>query len=84
MADLDETVEAQGGVLLAHTALFAAVLDLMRGKGLITQAEVNTTLDNALLGVEASPVITPETTREARELLERFAQAIGGPRGSSE
>jgi hypothetical protein len=81
MDEADETIQTQGGVLLAHTALFGAVLGLFREKGLITQADVNAAIDNALIGVETSPTITPGTTLEARVLLERLAGEMAGPRG---
>jgi hypothetical protein len=70
--------EAQDGVDLAQTALLSALVSALRAKGVLTQAEVNIVFDSALVGVENSPVITEETTRRARLMLEQLAREMGG------
>lgn len=72
--------EAHDGVMLAHTSLMAALIAVLRGKGLLTQDEVNATFDAALLAAENAPEITAEASRRARRILEMMAGEMGGPR----
>lgn len=81
MADeIEEKVEAQAGVLLAHTALFAGVLGVLRQSGALTQAQVNQAFDIALVGLENAPEISPEVNRHARGFLDGLAAQMAGPR----
>lgn len=76
---LTDHVEAQGGVLLAHTALVSAIVSVMKAKGLLTQNDVNSIYDVALIAAEVSPEITAETSRRARLMLELMSREMGGP-----
>lgn len=85
MADeIEEKIEAQGGILLAHTSLFAGVLGVLRQSGALTQAQVNQAFDAALVGLENAPEISPEVNRQARDFLDRLAGEMVGPRGSQD
>lgn len=85
MEDLEETVRAlvdhtdvQGGVLLAHTALVTSVISLFKAKGLISQDDVNSIYDFAMVAAETSTAITVETSNHARRILEMMAGEMAG------
>lgn len=85
MEDLEETVRAlvdhadvQGGVLLAHTALVSSVISVFKAKGLISQDDVNSIYDFAMVAAETSTVITAETSNHARRILEMMAGEMAG------
>jgi hypothetical protein len=75
-----EMIEAQGGVGLAHTSLLAALITVLREKGVLSRDELNTVFDSALVGAENATEITAETSRQARRILEDMAGQLAGPK----
>lgn len=77
--DLREQVEAQHAVGIAHTLALSALIAVMRSKGLLTQADVNTVFDSAISGAEDAPEISADVARRARRILELISGELQGP-----
>lgn len=77
--DLKEQIEAQHAVGIAHTLALSALMTVLKAKGLLTQADVNTVLDSAISGAEMTPEISAEVARRARRILELIAGELQGP-----
>lgn len=60
------------GLIHAHTALFAAIMGVLRGRGGLTPADLDAVFDNALLGVETGQA-SDEVSKGARLFLEALA-----------
>lgn len=70
-AEKAKLVELEG-LTLAHTALFAAIMGVLKGRQGLTPADLNAVFDNALLGVEHGQA-ADEVSRGARRFLETLA-----------
>jgi hypothetical protein len=81
MPTLEEDVEETAGVVLTHTAVLTTLIETMKHRGLISQADVNQILDLALVGLENSEAVRPPTFRAARRVMEEMIETMGGPRG---
>lgn len=80
--NLKDEVEAAHGVAIAQTALIAALIGVLRQRGVLDDALVNIITDAAITQVEQTPEILPEHAMRARRVLELIAgELAGAPRG---
>lgn len=77
--DVDDQIEAQHAVGIAHTLALSALMTVLRSKGLLSQADVNTVFDAAISGAEMTPEISAEIATRARRILELIAGELQGP-----
>lgn len=77
--DLKDEVEAAHGVAIAHTALFCALIGVLRAKGVMTPALENVMLNAAITQVETAAGIDPELSMRARRILDVIAAELAGP-----
>lgn len=77
--DLKEEVEAAVGAGIAHTALWSALIGVLRQQGLITRDLENVMFDAAITSVESAPGIEPALAMRARRVLELIASEMAGP-----
>lgn len=77
--DLKEEVEAAHGVALAQTALFCALLGVLKSSGHLNSAQVDIVFDAALSQVETSPAIDEALSLRARRVIEVIASELAGP-----
>lgn len=75
--DRDE-IDALHAVGLAHTLMLSALMSVLREKGLLSQAELNTVFDSAITGAETASGISPEHAMRVRRLLEIVAGELAG------
>jgi hypothetical protein len=77
--DLKDEVGAAHGVAIAQTALIAALIGVLRQRGVLDDVLVNVITDAAITQVEQAPEILPEHAMRARRVLEVIAAELAGP-----
>ena len=68
--DLRDEIKAAHGVAVAHTALLAALLGVLRQRGVLNDDLMNVITDAAVTQVETADGIDPEMAMRARQILE--------------
>ncbi|MDP3099508.1 MAG: hypothetical protein Q8N10_03300 [Phenylobacterium sp.] len=76
---MKDEVEAAHGVAIAQTALFAALIGILRSQGILTRELENVMFDAAITQVETAPGIDPPLALRARQVLEVIASELAGP-----
>lgn len=72
--DVEDEIHVLHGVGLAHAAMFAGLIGVLREKGILSRAEIGAVFDIAMTGAEAATGMSAESHAQARRLIE----IIGG------